>query len=562
MTTPKNILIGFLLALLLVLAIGVYSFVYFRSTVRLGRQGAVLNELVLMAKEAKAMLSDLERNVLAYQVAENQTFKDHFVTRSIYLTQQLDKLRSVAAPYPSFQSTIDAVKDSVTSYIKERLYLLEQPDGGTANISDKTLKGEAMLNNAVMMLGSLEEQATVAESLREEALTRQFYRFVFVFGGLLILAVTAIVGLLFASNAVMKTRALSSEKLRRTNETINELYENAPCGYLTVNQEGMITACNQTILSMLGYQKQEVEDRMHISRILPLWEELKQKHVGKNDPEAPTQAMEPEMIKKNGGRLIALASIAAVAEVDGDHYRLTLVDYTERKKYRDQLLQNNEDLEAFSYSVSHDLRAPLRAVNSYSSMLQEDFGASLSADAKQLLETIVRNAKNMTSMIEDLLRLSRMGQQEVIESDINMDSMVQNVIKANSERETTRATILVDPLGMSKGDIGLLKQVWVNLISNAIKYSAMADSPRIEIGVRSDGDERIFYVKDNGAGFDMQYYDKLFGVFQRLHSKKEFEGTGVGLSIVKRIVEKHQGRIWATSVVGEGATFYFTFKGA
>ncbi|WP_339812616.1 ATP-binding protein [uncultured Imperialibacter sp.] len=561
MSIPKNILLGFVLAFIVVVAIGIYSYTYFKNSVRLGNQGAVLNEITIMAKEGKAMVADLDRNVLSFTLAGDSTFKNHFEGRAVLLLNQIEAVRKISSEYPSFMTTIDALKDTATAFVDMRKRLMFS-HSSSSGYSTFAADMEGSLNGVMLLLTRLEDQASSFEKSRTETLTRHFYQFVFVFAGLLVLAVILIFGLLYTSNTTIKARELSERRLLQRKEAIKDLYENAPCGYLTVNHEGMVIACNKTLLQLLGYNKAEVIDAKHITAILPSWNQLLENHFKEVEGEVDPKEAEPELVKKNGERRVALASIAASAS-GLDEYMLTLVDYTERQKFRDQLIQNNLDLEAFSHSVSHDLKAPLRAVNSYSAMLKEDFGTALNDDAQHMLDTIVRNAKNMTLMIEDLLRLSRMGQKEVIESEINMESMVRNVIKGQeAEAGENKVTINVHELGSSKGDIGLIKQVWVNLISNAIKYSGMTQHPEVEIGVYKENNERVFYVKDNGSGFDMQYYDKLFGVFQRLHSRKDFEGTGVGLSIVKRIIDKHHGRVWATSEVNKGATFYFTFLGA
>jgi len=235
-------------------------------------------------------------------------------------------------------------------------------------------------------------------------------------------------------------------------------------------------------------------------------------------------------------------------------------DVTERKKTEDQLHSVNKELEAFSYSVSHDLRAPLRAINGFAKILFEDYASTLDADGIDSLNAIMNNSKKMGILIDDLLAFSRLGRKEISTSLINMTDLVKSVKEEELTGNTNEIEFLIHTLPPAKGDQALIKQVWVNLISNAIKYSKHKPKSKIEIGSYHKGHEIVYFVKDNGVGFDMQYYNKLFGVFQRLHSSVEFEGIGVGLAIVQKIVHRHKGIVWAESKLNEGACFYFSLS--
>jgi signal transduction histidine kinase len=218
----------------------------------------------------------------------------------------------------------------------------------------------------------------------------------------------------------------------------------------------------------------------------------------------------------------------------------------------------NKELESFTYSVSHDLRAPLRAIDGFSRMLQEECAESLSVEGKRFLDIVRTNTQRMGQLIDDLLRLSRLGRLETRFSTVDMDQLVREVIAEFVQNQGIQVSdVIVHSLVGFRGDRSMLRQVFINLISNAIKFSRKSDPRIIEIGGRVEENEIIYWVKDNGVGFDMRYADKLFGVFQRLHGVQEFEGTGVGLAIAQRVIQKHAGRIWAEAKVNEGATFYF-----
>ncbi|MBC8984542.1 GHKL domain-containing protein [Pedobacter sp. N36a] len=224
-----------------------------------------------------------------------------------------------------------------------------------------------------------------------------------------------------------------------------------------------------------------------------------------------------------------------------------------------QLESVNKELESFSYSVSHDLRAPIRAINGYTKILVEDYEAVIDEDGLKILQSIINNSKKMGELIDDLLAFSKLGRKQVTVSNIDMLDLVDQVKEeVLLEGHENRPEFNITELPNAKGDKSLIKQVWINLISNAIKYSRHKEKTAIEIGAYEEDDHIVYFVKDGGAGFDMQYYDKLFGVFQRLHSQEEFEGTGIGLAIVHRIVQRHQGKVWAESTLDEGSCFYFS----
>jgi PAS domain S-box-containing protein len=278
-----------------------------------------------------------------------------------------------------------------------------------------------------------------------------------------------------------------------------------------------------------------------------------------------------------GERIVAVVGVAnkGGAYDETDVRQLTLLSdsvwkYVERKNTEEELIRLNmeletrilertADLESFTYTVSHDLRAPLRAISGFSGILLDEYTGALDAEGRRLLNVIIDNTRRMGQLIDDLLSFSRLGRSEINLSSIDMAALARDVfdeIVTGEMRE--KITCLIGTLPEAKGDASLLRQVWVNLLSNAVKFTAPKGAGLIEVGATPGEDEDLFYVKDTGVGFDMQYAHKLFGIFQRLHSTSEFEGTGIGLSIVQRIVDRHGGRVWAEGRQGEGATFCFS----
>lgn len=224
-----------------------------------------------------------------------------------------------------------------------------------------------------------------------------------------------------------------------------------------------------------------------------------------------------------------------------------------------QLESTNKELEAFSYSVSHDLRAPLRVISGYAAILKEEYNPQLDAEAKRLIDVIMANTKMMGQLIDDLIAFSMMGRKKINYHRVDMKLLAETCFKEVLESdETISCQVFIGNLPACYGDGNLLKQVWVNLISNAVKFSSKQPDPKIEIDFREEPFLNIYLIRDNGIGFDMRYITSLFSVFQRLHSRAEYEGTGIGLALVKRVVNKHNGKVWAESTPGEGAVFYFS----
>ena len=277
-------------------------------------------------------------------------------------------------------------------------------------------------------------------------------------------------------------------------------------------------------------------------------------------------------VRKDGAQFWANVVFTALRDQHGTLLGFTKVtqDITERKRAEQEIQQNsvaleaaNKELDAFSYSVAHDLRAPLRAIDGFSRILLEEHAPTLAPEAQHHLNVVRRNSQRMGLLIDDLLAFSRLSRQPLNRQLVrSADLARQCVDELRAEQQGRRVEIAIGDLPACQADPVLLKQVWINLLANALKYTRKQEVAVIEVGSREQAGACVYFVKDNGVGFDMQYGDKLFGVFQRLHRPEDYEGTGVGLAIVQRIIHRHGGRVWAEAAVNQGATFYFTFDGA
>ncbi|HXU28685.1 MAG TPA: ATP-binding protein [Bacteroidia bacterium] len=319
----------------------------------------------------------------------------------------------------------------------------------------------------------------------------------------------------------------------------------------------------------LAYQNEEKEKRAAELIIANMELEFQNKEKEKRAAELVTAnkelALQNEEKEKLTFELIAANRelIFQNKEKEKRAYELVIANKELAHQYaeKEKLQGSNVELESFSYSVSHDLRAPLRAVNGYARIFKENYENQLDEEGNRLMNNIINSSKKMGQLIDDLLTFSRLGRKELALTTISMNDMVTSLCTELKQEQGERdIEFNIAQLLFARADSIALKQVWLNLISNALKYSNQKDKTIIEITSEIKGEEIIYSVKDNGAGFDMRYANKLFGVFQRLHSDEEFEGTGVGLAIVKRIISKHGGRVWAESIVNEGATFFFTLN--
>ncbi len=392
-------------------------------------------------------------------------------------------------------------------------------------------------------------------------------------------------GRIVGASKVMRditARKAAEEALRKSQEQLQSLVEQAPLSIAMLDRDLRYIVTSRRWVAEYGRGHEQLAGLRHydVNHDLPAsWKEVHRRALAGEFIQNPEDqwvqadgterwlswAVQPWRNPANeiAGIIISAEDITERRRAEAEIRRLNaeLEDRVARRTA--ELEAANKELEAFSYSVSHDLRAPLRAINGFAGIILEDYGPQLPPQGREYLERVRHGGKHMGELIDDLLAFARLSRQPLVRRPVDATLLVREALaELNPGASGRRIEVRIGVLPMCDGDPILLRQVWVNLLSNAIKYTRQRAEAVVEIGYEPHAIDGAYFVRDNGVGFDMQYAGKLFGVFQRLHRAEDFEGTGVGLAIVQRVVHRHGGRAWAEAQPDRGATFYFTLKGA
>ena len=361
---------------------------------------------------------------------------------------------------------------------------------------------------------------------------------------------------------------------KRLEERFHATVESAPVAMVMIDRRGRIVLLNALAEELFGYQRAELLGQP-LEQLLP--ERDRAAHLGKRAdfmmrPETRRMGAGRDLhaLRKDGREFPVEIGLAPVPTSEGEFVLAAILDITSRRRVEaarerlaGELARSNSDLEAFSYSVSHDLRAPLRAIGGYTDILRRDHAAGLAPEALALLDRVRENARHMAALIEELIEYSRVGREALRLEPLDLARVARETADVlEHERQGRQVEIVIASMPPCRGDLSLLGRVYQNLLANALKFTRKREHARIEVGGELRPGEFVGWVRDNGVGFDMAYADALFGVFQRLHTQDQFEGTGVGLAIVKRSIERHGGRVWAEAAPDRGATFYFSLPQA
>jgi PAS domain S-box-containing protein len=574
-----RILAGFIVALSLLLAGGTYTY---RTTMR----AAAAAEWVAHTQEVRAALASLYGSLAGAEVAQ----RDYVLTsepphrdeyeRSIADVQlQLGNLRRLTADNADQQQNVAALGTLVTAHSAAMTRALSAyADSGLA-AARAAMAREPGVNSILDVRELTDRMAAIEERLlaaRQEAIIEVRETTLVSLLGTLAVACGIFTALFRGIRREMLARRRSESDLREANGFLDSLIENLPLMITLKDADSLrYVRINRAVERFVGNSRgqmigRSVHDLLPADAAAAIIASDRRALEGDVDADHPEQHVHTATL---GSRIFHTMKMPICDPGGRPRYLLSIsTDITERKlgeqalqelnsalmSKAEQLAASNRELESFSYSVSHDLRAPLRAIDGFAQMLEEDYGGRLDAEGMRYLGVVRANSKRMGDLIDDLLEFSRLGRMPVSAQEINVESLVREVVAEALDGRPTAPRVAIGPLPPVRGDRTLLRQVWANLIANAIKYSGKAAEPRIEVSGRQGAAENVYSVRDNGVGFDMQYADKLFGVFQRLHRTDEFSGTGVGLAIVQRVVARHGGRVWADGKVNGGAMFSFS----
>lgn len=489
------------------------------------------------------------------------------------LAQQTHGVSSYSARVASIRTLIERRIELARSAVQAR----RRDSKNAADALIATLEGKRVEDEITRQIQQLRAQQTENLEAKLNATDASANRTFMLLGVAVFADFSLVVGLYVMIARELRSRELDTLRIQRDARRVRELYDKAPCGYFSVNAEGTVTFANDTLLKELGYSREEVEGRISVTE----WLQRSDQEgfpVGFAEFKGSDglSGREVTFLRRNGSAYLVSINASVMRNSAGEYVSClaTVFDIAERKQTEARIQQLNSDLqrraeelelanrelEAFTYSVSHDLRAPLRHVNGFAEMLKDHLASTLDAEGRRYLERIGDGARNMSTLIDELLVFSRTARTEIRRQNVKLGTVVEEVCRSLDREVAGRQVIWkIGPLPEVSGDAALLRQVVFNLLANAAKYTRPRNPAIIEVGTHSrTPNEVVCFVRDNGVGFNMQYAPKLFGVFQRLHTASEFEGTGVGLAIVRRIVQRHGGRTWASGVEDEGATFYFS----
>lgn len=567
----KKIIVGFSIALIILGLLGYFSYTNNKSFANRSHQISKTIKILYHLEQILNLSLDIETGQRGFALTGNEIFLAPYKNATRAIDDHVLHLKSLTN-HPSQLKRVARLENLILQkqiYTNEVIDLRKKEGIESAVTVINSLKGNNMMNEIRNVIELMQIEKSKSLKIMEESSRANNNNFNFTFISLLVCIAIILI-------LVYYTILYNLKALKNASAEIQDLYNNAPCGYHSLNAEGMIVHINNTELEWLGYKSEEVVDTLYFTDVITAeCAKVMKQTFPVFKQEGKLKDIEFDLIRKNGTIFPVILNSTAIYDKNGKYIksRSTIFDNTERKFSENKIKELNKDLEtniskleavnneleSFSYSVSHDLRAPLRAIAGYAQILQEDYEVKLDQEGKKAIATIVKNAQRMGQLIDDLLSFSQYGRTEIVKSNFTMNKLIESVLfELTKEVPDRKIEVNLHALEPCTVDATLMKQVWINLLSNAIKYTRPKEISTIEIGSYTTEEENVYYIKDNGVGFDMQYVSKLFGVFQRLHKTSEFEGTGVGLAIVQRIIKRHGGHVWAEASINQGASFYFS----
>lgn len=565
---PQQRLIGasFVIGLAILVFTGVTACQSIAQLIKSADRRAHTHQVIITTHNLLIDLLNAQTGQRGYIITGNERYLEPFEIGTQQVGQDAKKLRELTQANPRRQQRLDRLDPLVAAKLDDIRAAIELRKKQGFEIAAQhvvTMEGKKMMDNIRKILDEVEseEYVLLEERDNQTKATAKRTTHIIIFGSFLAFVLVALAS--FLTNRDIVKRGQAEERFRL-------VVEAAPNAMVMVDQNRKMTLVNQQAETLFGYHRQELIGQ-EIEMLIP--ERSRPKHPAYvkgffQEPTLRSMGAGRDLfgLKKDGTEIPIEIGLNPLRTPGGLSALASIIDITGRKKAENLIRESNfrldaanQELEAFSYSVSHDLRAPLRHIDGFVGLLRKNGASSLDDESRRYLNTIAASAKQMGLLIDDLLSFSRMGRQELQKTKLNIEQLVQETVEnLNEDTKDKNVSWKIGSFPQVYGDPAMLKQVFINLLGNALKYSRNRPVVQIEVGCTENKEEVVFFVKDNGAGFDIQYAEKLFGVFQRLHSHEEFEGTGIGLANVRRIVQRHGGRTWAEGVVDGGATFYFS----
>jgi PAS domain S-box-containing protein len=560
----KRIIAGLLAALAILFSLAYLSHENKKRLVSSSDSVAHTLDVLLQSERLLNVATNLELGQRGFAITGNDTFLITFNQARAEVDEPVESLRRLTEDNAAQQARIEALRQLMNRLLNfsEKAVNVRKDNLDDSMALNASLEGKVTLDSVRRAIGDLQNEEHRLLTRRSQWNQMEITRFNRTSIYLLLTITVLLLLIFYAINVNLKARVESEAKFNLAMREVEDLYNNAPCGYHSLNEKGVIVNVNNTLCTWLGHSREELIGKVSFVDLLNEQSKITfQEAFPKFKVDGSVYDLEFGLIRKDGSEMPVALSAVALRDDTGKFVksRAVTVDTTDRKKAEAEIINLNRELEAFTYSVSHDLRAPLRSIDGYARILQEDYSEKLDNEGSRVIKVIMSNAKRMGKLIDDLLEFARLGRKELQRSTVDMTGLVNSLKKEVLDDEKERVIdVKVNSLHPAPVDIDMIKQVWLNLLSNAIKYTGKTTAARIEISSQRFDHYVEYSVKDNGVGFDMLYVGKLFGVFQRLHRIQDFSGTGVGLAIVKRIVEKHHGHVRAEAQLNEGATFYFS----
>lgn len=523
------------------------------------RQIIAFNRALYHIEQVRSWSMEMETSQRGFTITYDSAFLDPYIHSASMIENNIEDLGLLTGtllvedPTPHLRKLAKRKKDSTQRIIKARHHSF---DSARAVIGSYV--GKRITDSIRVVADNAEEQ--IKSALLDVRRKREVEMQESEIQVTATIVTTAIVLMILFGliDYNLQKRVKAEKNLEDALRQKNSLYHQAPCGYFSVDKDLQFLKVNDTFLSFVRYTRHQLSNGMQLTDILSAESADILTATLHNKRDEGLRTVDLDLVAADGQLFCVTASLQQFGNAAGE-IRFSVIDCSDKRKAENRIQELNAELEDFSYSVSHDLRSPLRVISGYATMLKEDYGRELNKDANGIIDVVIRNAQKMGQLIDDLLSFARLTRAEVRKQPVNFHEMVISAYSEVSELYPTINTELkVGTMLPVQSDVLLMKQVWLNLISNAVKYSSKRDNAVIEVGSYEKEQSVCYFVRDNGVGFDMNYADQLFRVFQRLHRDDEFTGTGVGLALVKKIIARQGGNVWAESTPGKGATFCFS----